>query len=197
MAPGATATPPAPTSPGPASRGPEGGTAVPAGGRLDALDGLRGLAALGIVLLHVWMFDHGDAGRPPKGPADLVIGELRLGVPLFFVLSGFLVFRPWAAAALDGRPAPRPGRYVLRRAARIVPAYWAALAAAFVGLRVVDHPLLEATAKQDLDPPMWTLGVEVSFYAILPLVGWAATRIGRRRGARPACAAGCWPAGRG
>ena len=48
--------------------------------RLGALDGLRGLAALAVVVLHVWMFSYGDAGRPPKGVLDLLIGELRLGV---------------------------------------------------------------------------------------------------------------------
>jgi acyltransferase-like protein len=69
--------------------------------RLEALDGLRGLAAFG-VLLHVWMFSYGDIGKPPKGFADLAIGELRLGVQLFFVLSGFLIYRPFVGAALDG-----------------------------------------------------------------------------------------------
>jgi len=53
--------------------------------RLGALDGLRGLAALGIVVLHVWMFDHGDAngGFGPQSAVDLAINELRLGVVLF------------------------------------------------------------------------------------------------------------------
>src|SRR4051794_25264744 len=98
--------------------------------RLDALDGLRGLAALGVLVLHVWMFSYGDLHRPPKGFLDLVFGELRLGVQLFFVLSGFLIFRPFVAAALDGaRRAPRLSRYAIRRAARILPGYWLALGA--------------------------------------------------------------------
>ena len=59
--------------------------------RLEALDGLRGLAALEIVVLHVWMFDHEDShgGFDPQSAADMAINELRLGVVLFFVLSGF------------------------------------------------------------------------------------------------------------
>jgi peptidoglycan/LPS O-acetylase OafA/YrhL len=166
--------------------------------RLGALDGLRGLAALGVVVLHVWMFSYGDQHHPPKTLLDLVLGELRLGVQLFFVLSGFLVFRPFVAAALDGRPAPRLGRYALRRAGRILPAYWVVLAASFLLMRHLDHPMqvdagalpafllfaqnqFDTTIKH-LDPPMWTLAIEVSFYAALPLAGALALRLGRHRG---------------
>src|SRR6201999_4672594 len=90
--------------------------------RFDALDGLRGLAALGVLVLHVWMFSYGDQHRPPKGLLDFTLGELRLGVQLFFVLSGFLIFRPFVAAALDGaQRMPSLRRYAIRRAARILP----------------------------------------------------------------------------
>src|SRR4051812_48342221 len=110
--------------------------------RLDALDGLRGLAALGVLVLHVWMFSYGDLHKPPKGLLDFVLGELRLGVQLFFVLSGFLIFRPFAAAALDGaRRGPSLVRYAVRRAARILPGYWLALGASFLLLRHLHHPM--------------------------------------------------------
>jgi peptidoglycan/LPS O-acetylase OafA/YrhL len=173
--------------------------------RLGALDGLRGLAALGVLVLHVWMFSYGDLHRPPKGFLDLVAGELRLGVQLFFVLSGFLIYRPFVAAALDGERGPRLKRYVIRRAARILPAYWAALAGSFLLLRHFDHPMqvdvgqlplfllfaqnqFDETIKH-LDPPMWTLAIEVSFYAALPLVGWLALRLGAHRGRQAALTA--------
>ncbi len=72
--------------------------------RNHALDGLRGLAALGVVTLHVWMFTvqraHGRAEL-----VSLLTGELRLGVVLFFVLSGYLLAGPWVASALEDRPA--------------------------------------------------------------------------------------------
>jgi peptidoglycan/LPS O-acetylase OafA/YrhL len=178
-------------------------TAAPATpARVDALDGLRGLAAFGVVVLHVWMFSYGDLHHPPKTFLDLVAGELRLGVQLFFVLSGYLVYRPFAAAALDGRRGPRLGRYALRRAARILPAYWVALAGSFLLLRHLHHPMqvdaghlptfllfaqnhFDTTIKH-LDPPMWTLAIEVSFYALLPLVGVLALRLGARRGRQAA-----------
>ncbi|MET0601964.1 MAG: acyltransferase [Baekduia sp.] len=168
-------------------------------GRLDALDGLRGLAATGVLVLHVWMFSYGDSHRPPKEFLDFTIGELRLGVQLFFVLSGFLIFRPFVAAALDGaRRGPSLARYAIRRAARILPGYWLAVAASFLLLRHLDHPTqvdadqlpifllfaqnhFEETIKH-LDPPMWTLGIEMSFYATLPIVGLLALRLGPHRG---------------
>jgi peptidoglycan/LPS O-acetylase OafA/YrhL len=165
--------------------------------RLHALDGLRGLACLGIAALHVWMFDYGDSHHPPKSVLDYAMGELRLAVPLFFVLSGFLVYRPFVAAALEGRPRPRLGRYALKRAARILPGYWAAVIGVFVLLRAIDHPFAIAPADlprfllfaqnqsevtlDRLDPPMWTLAVEATFYLLVPVTGLIALRVGRGR----------------
>lgn len=167
------------------------------GRRLRALDGMRGLAATGVVMLHVWMYDFGDAHRPPKRLGDYVAGELRLGVILFFVLSGYLLYRPWIAAALDRRVRPRVGTYALRRAARIVPAYWLALAGAFALTAAIDHPLARDAGQlwtfalfgqnyvsglaHGIDPPMWSLGVEVSFYVALPLIGFLTLAIGADR----------------
>jgi peptidoglycan/LPS O-acetylase OafA/YrhL len=170
--------------------------------RLDALDGLRGLAALGVLVLHVWMFSYGDSGKPPKGFVDFALGELRLGVQLFFVLSGFLIFRPFAAAILEGaKQAPSLKRYVIRRAARILPGYWLALGASFLLLKHLDHPMQVDPAElpvflvfaqnhfletiKHLDPPMWTLAIEVSFYATLPIFGLLALKLIGGRG-RPA-----------
>jgi peptidoglycan/LPS O-acetylase OafA/YrhL len=166
--------------------------------RLDSLDGLRGLAAVGVLVLHVWMFSHGDSHRQTKTFLDLSLGELRLGVQLFFVLSGFLIFRPFVAAALDGaRKGPSMRRYAIRRAARILPGYWLALAGSFLLLRHLDHPMQVAPSElpvfllfaqnhfeetiKHLDPPMWTLAIEVSFYVALPIAGWIALRLGAHR----------------
>jgi peptidoglycan/LPS O-acetylase OafA/YrhL len=165
--------------------------------RLAGVDGLRGGAAVGVVVLHVWMF---TGARDPGQPVvlDRVIGELRLGVVYFFVLSGFLLARPWLRAALDGAPSPRLRRYAAMRAARIVPAYWLALAGALLVLAGTGHPRavspgdlpvfavfaqnqFGATAGQ-LNPPTWSLGIEVGFYALLPVVGWALVRSAARYG---------------
>jgi peptidoglycan/LPS O-acetylase OafA/YrhL len=164
--------------------------------RNHALDGLRGLAALGVLTLHVWMFTV-QSSHDPRELVSLLMGELRLGVVLFFVLSGFLLAGPWVASALDGRRTPRLRRFAIKRAARIVPAYWVAMLGAFWLLAGSGHnyevgagqlPLFAAfgqnyvaSAAGKLDPPMWSLVVEVSFYAVLPLAGWLLVR-GARRG---------------
>jgi peptidoglycan/LPS O-acetylase OafA/YrhL len=181
--------------------------------RLGALDGLRGLASLGIVALHVWMFDYGDAGHPAKTGLDHALGELRLAVPLFFVLSGFLVYRPFVAAALDGRAGPRLSAYAVKRAARIVPGYAAAVIGAFFLMRAIDHPfaisaselprfLLFAQNQSDatrgrLDPPMWTLAIEVTFYLLVPVLGLIALRLGRGLGRQLTLIGGLFALGAG
>jgi peptidoglycan/LPS O-acetylase OafA/YrhL len=168
----------------------------PIRGRNAALDGVRGLAALSVLVYHVWLYTqaHPDAtGRDSW--EDYVLHELRLGLVAFFVLSGFLLYGPWLRAALGESPVPRLGSYLVRRAARVMPAYYLALAGsvallwnldAVPGVRIphaTDLPLFAIFAENlfdrplmALDPPMWTLSVEVSFYLLLPLVGWIALR---------------------
>ena len=95
-------------------------------GRLHGVEGLRGVAALAVLAYHVWLFGPlGHLALP--GPAERVAADLRFGLILFFVLSGFLLFRPFAAAALTGSSRPRTRAYLTNRALRILPAYWAIL----------------------------------------------------------------------
>lgn len=165
----------------------------PARRRLDGLDGLRAVAAVAVLVLHVSMFT--QPARAPWSLGDSALRGLHLGVALFFVLSGFLLFAPWVRAVLREGSPPALGRYALRRAARIAPAYWLALAGAAVMLAgvaqsrepslaqlpillVIQQDLLPATAGK-LVPPAWTLGVEVCFYAVLPLLGWLVVRLRR------------------
>ena len=161
--------------------------------RRPALDGLRALAALGVVAHHAWQY----SGHPRAG-LGIWWGELALGVALFFCLSGFLVDAPWARAAVDaGARPPRPARFYALRAARILPLYYVTLAAAVVLLHGTGHwRIVEdwrligfAVLVQNyvpsmagaLNPPTWTLVVEASFYALAPLLGLVALRIARGR----------------
>lgn len=169
--------------------------------RSAAVDGLRGLAALSVLLFHVWLYCQPDppAGYP-AGAVDWPWYSGRLGLILFFVISGYLLYRPWLAAALGRRDGLDLGAYLRSRAARILPAYYLALAGSLLlvwelgsipGVRLPPAeglPLFLVFGQNvghgtilTLDPPMWTLCVEVSFYLCLPLAGYAALRLGGTR----------------
>lgn len=167
------------------------------GARDAAIDGLRGLAAGSVLVYHAWLY---KAGTDPvssrrDGWVDGALHELRLGLVLFFVLSGFLLFSPWVRAAIEHGRAPRLRAYALRRVGRILPAYYLALVGSIAllwphdgspGVRLppagdlwlfgVFGQNLQASTLLKLDPPMWTLAVEATFYAVLPLLGWLALR---------------------
>ena len=170
-------------------------------GRAAGLDGLRGLAALCVFVLHAWLYRSPDSARPWRdGPLDFVAFELRLAVPCFFVLSGYLLYRAFARAALRNGGRLDLGRYARRRAARILPAYYAALGGALLmlwgagatpGVRLAEPdalPLFLLFAQNyseetllRLNPVTWSLCVEVGFYLLLPVLGVAAGRLGGGR----------------
>jgi peptidoglycan/LPS O-acetylase OafA/YrhL len=169
--------------------------------RLAPLDGLRGLAALSVLVYHVWLYTRPGLDRAARPELwDQLANELRLGLVLFFVLSGFLLYGPWIAAALGSGPRPGVRAYLGRRAARILPAYYVAVAGSIAllwgaagtpGVRLpdaADLPLFLVFGQNftehtllTLNAPLWTLAVEASFYLLLPVVGLLAVRAGRRR----------------
>ncbi|MEA2145018.1 MAG: hypothetical protein QOG59_605, partial [Solirubrobacteraceae bacterium] len=161
----------------------------PGNPRFALFDSLRGIAVLCIVAYHVTSIT-GEMNRPIIGDLFSVLGNQAL--ILFFVISGFLLYRPYAAAHVRGRSRPNTARYVRRRVLRILPAYWVALTAlaifpGIVGVFSGDwwryYFFLQAYSDRTIGggiPPAWSLCAEVSFYALLPV--WAiAVRAGRRR----------------
>jgi peptidoglycan/LPS O-acetylase OafA/YrhL len=173
------------------------------------LDGLRGLAALSVVCFHVWLYRFPDPTQVQRrGPLDYALSDFRLGLILFFVLSGYLLYRGFARAALrrDGLVDVR--LYLRRRAARVVPAYYVAMLGTFVllwgargtpGVRLPAHQgdlLLFVFFAQNysshtvltFNPVTWTLCLEVLFYALLPVLGLAAYRWSRGSSRRQAAA---------
>jgi peptidoglycan/LPS O-acetylase OafA/YrhL len=171
--------------------------------RFPGIEGLRGIAALSILIVHTWA--HGSsAGRADFGRIlNQHFNDLSYGVTLFFSLSGFLLYRPFAAALLRG--APRPGffPYLRNRALRILPAYWVILLLCGLlvgGLLSRENGRLEsgtlheagvltraALFVQNYSPrtfltgigPAWSLAVEVVFYLALPLLVLLAFWLGR------------------
>lgn len=153
---------------------------VSAPSRLPALDALRAAGAAAVVAVHVG-FATGFTGSATWGG---LIARLDVGVAVFFVLSGFVLFRPFAHAAAHGTGRPGAGRYLWRRALRILPAYWLTVA---VCLSVLPDNagvsfgewVRYATFTQLYDPGQlprealghtWSLAVEAAFYVLLPLL---------------------------
>lgn len=93
------------------------------GRRLAGIEGLRGLAAISVLITHAWFYSGSDRVPLWEGsPAGTALESLGFGVTLFFTLSGFLLYRPFVAAALDPDRRPRVVDYFRNRALRILPA---------------------------------------------------------------------------
>ena len=144
--------------------------------RLPGVDGLRALAATGIILFHA-------AGLLVPAPAELsFIGtHFVYAVPLFFVVSGFSL--GYSTSAHVGRP-QWIEIYLLKRFYRIAPLFYVVLAftCAFFYFRNAAQDfrdiLLNLTFMFNFFPGKhgsivfagWTIGVEMVFYALFPLI---------------------------
>ena len=124
------------------------------------------------------------------GYLGAIYARMEIGVAIFFVLSGFLLFRPWVRAAAQGRAAPSLTRYGRRRVRRIIPAYVVAVLVTFAVYTVFtpgptpgqtwhgliryltfSHIYTDDYLTTMLHPglsQMWSMAVEVAFYAVLP-----------------------------
>jgi len=165
--------------------------------RLAFADGLRGLAALWVLLFHLSTGHHLDALLAAlPAPVDRVVFTWgHGGVAVFFVLSGCVLALTAERVALDAAGA---GRFVLRRLLRLAPPYVVALLAAVaLGLakgESFDAPQLAAhllfvQTLVDVPPVgvvFWTLGIEFQFYAAFALLTWLADTLGAARAARAA-----------
>ncbi|KUI30717.1 acyltransferase [Mycobacterium sp. GA-2829] len=171
--------------------------------RVASLTGVRAVAALLVVLTHAAY----TTGRYPQGFAGLIYSRMEIGVPIFFVLSGFLLFRPWVQAAAHGRPAPSVRRYAWHRVRRIMPAYVVTVVAAYLvyhfrtagpnpghtweGLfrnltltQIYTDDYLYSFLHQGLTQ-MWSLAVEAAFYVVLPALAYLLLVVLCRRAWRP------------
>jgi peptidoglycan/LPS O-acetylase OafA/YrhL len=147
---------------------------------IPALDGLRAVAALLVLLFHSWSEVPNSVGAGQVASA-YPLWYTKNGVDLFFVLSGFLLFLPYAEWVLGARSRPSAAAFYKRRILRVGPAYWASLF-----ITVVIHPaviqdiLLHIVYLSNTTWPTtfsingvyWTMAVEVQFYAVLPVIAW-------------------------
>lgn len=145
------------------------------------LDGYRALAVLMVLTTHV-AFSTAEIYTPVIGP---LVGRMDFGVTLFFLLSGFLLYRPWALSAMTNKPGPQLGLYFTRRAGRVLPAYWVMLIFTLAILPEIQpvswelwpihmgllHIYIPDSSLEGLTQT-WSLATEVAFYLLLPLLAW-------------------------
>lgn len=164
---------------------------------LPQVDGIRFVAITSVFLFHVTrlVYDDYPANRAvPFGEAEAtdLVGRLlregRFGVMVFFALSGFILGLPFLAARVGaGRPVSLGG-YFLRRVTRIEPPYLVALGLVTILAATTDvwgppdgvagrfalgawygHTIVQGVPNL-LNPPFWTLEIEVQFYVAMPLL---------------------------
>jgi len=160
--------------------------------RIGAINGLRGIAILGVVWHH--LFAH---GLTPPGSYSVeflnftllpltIFSNGWLGVNLFFILSGFVLFYPFALNRRKMANWSDCGRFYSRRARRLMPLFYFSLAV-FIAvdlfiynrLDTVQHLLLYITATFNFNVAtyfpsvnwvLWSLGLEIWFSVLFPLL---------------------------
>jgi peptidoglycan/LPS O-acetylase OafA/YrhL len=181
---------------------------------LPQVDGIRFIAIASVFLFHVTrlLYDDYPTNRAtPFGEAeatDLVgrfLREGRFGVMVFFALSGFILGLPFVAARLGGGRPVSLRAYFVRRVTRIEPPYLVALALVTLLAATTDvwgppdgvagrlaagawygHTIVHGVPNL-LNPPFWTLEIEVQFYVLMPVL--AVVFFGRDRVRRRAAIA--------
>jgi peptidoglycan/LPS O-acetylase OafA/YrhL len=159
------------------------GAAPGAGGRNNPwLDAVRA-AAIALVVARHGERALSDAGHGGDGLLATIALNGWVGVDLFFVLSGYLIARHLVRAGL-GTLGFSWGRYLILRALRIVPAYYAvlgltaagalplfAVAPEALGWRVAYHlAFLQDYLPSNINVVFWSLGVEEKFYLAAPFL---------------------------
>lgn len=159
--------------------------------RIVGIEELRGIAALSVLLFHAAWFT-----GPFGGAGGRWLIHLNVGVWVFFAISGFVLYRPWARAHLGEGSRLVYRTYATRRALRIYPAYWVALVffvwvipeiVSFGNVGTLAHVfLVQSYFSSGFErmfaglPVAWTLVVELTFYCALPAYSFATSYAGAR-----------------
>ncbi|MDN5813468.1 acyltransferase family protein [Arthrobacter sp. AOP36-A1-22] len=160
-------------------------------GRMALLDGLRLVAAVGVILYHYTAWHHGYWGVEPAKAAWPYLSRLtvfgNMGVQLFFVISGFVI--------LLSAYGKRPAQFIGSRVGRLFPAYWVAVLATGVLIFFIWPVMGKRLTFSDwavnltmmqrgfnvpyVDGVYWTLWAEMRFYGLvllLMMLGWVTCR---------------------
>jgi peptidoglycan/LPS O-acetylase OafA/YrhL len=173
----------------------------PIGERLQSIDALRGVAALGVVLYHAVLQTPNavpnNVFRWPVKLLQFVTSFGYIGVFLFFVISGFCIHLQWAKSRAAGKPPDiKFGSFWRRRIRRLYPPYLIAfalfllMAALTTGINVthffVYDVVMHLLMLHNLDPQtcysingvFWTLAIEEQLYLAYFLLLFLRTRLG-------------------
>lgn len=157
---------------------------------VPSFDGYRAYAILFVVLFHIFQVSGAFAAAGDSALGVLAWGILPRSLDVLFIVSGFVIYLPTVVRNGDFGPV---SAFAVRRAARLVPAYYVTLLIAILLLVVVasspgvpdagtiaaHFAVLQTPALLIVDqlrlglgvvPPVWTLSVEVGFYVVLPLI---------------------------
>jgi peptidoglycan/LPS O-acetylase OafA/YrhL len=158
----------------------------PAREHFPHLDAFRAFGATAVVATHVAF----QTGRTVAGPFSGWLARLDFGVAVFFVISGFLLARPYLEVRAAGRPAPSTRRYLWRRAVRVLPAYWVVVVACLAFLpasgggspadwaRYLTLTQIYGVGEQKQGlTQTWSLATEAAFYLVLPVLVLPALRL--------------------
>lgn len=188
--------------------------------RIIGLDGLRGIACIGVLILHV------SSHYSPTVTQTFKIGIGGQGLIVFFALSGFLLYLPYVNAIAKDRDAlklPDTKTFAVHRFLRVFPGYLAVflicsflLRAVYLENAAVQAPgtdngtgmmtdpvelLANLTLMQTYFPqyfqtglnPSWSLTLELVFYLTLPLFGLLMLALRRRTNLSPLLVASIAP----
>lgn len=164
--------------------------------RLDALDGLRGIAIGLVVWYHLWQVSWLDPNVAGVSFVFIPISGF-LGVELFFFLSAFCLSYPYVRAYFAGERPPSIAHFAYRRFIKIVPSYVLSLAAVIAlaylpgakgswgeniswpnahaaFLDVLAHLTFAHTffsnTYASINGVLWTLGIEAQYYVLFPML---------------------------
>jgi peptidoglycan/LPS O-acetylase OafA/YrhL len=159
---------------------------------------MRAVAAFAVLIFHVAIE---SATALENNFLGALLSRGDVAVPIFFTLSGLLLYRPYARAVLEGTRPPGTRTYLIKRALRILPAYWLVVVVAML-LWSRDHlgdvktwlQMVFLAHNYETNPwwfglgpkglaQMWSLCVEAAFYLVLPLVAAGLAMFARRGGA--------------
>ncbi|NTJ08583.1 acyltransferase family protein [Rhizobium lusitanum] len=157
--------------------------------RLGGADFMRAVACL-MVLVHHLVLRMNFYKIPPSLDLTFILARFgNHGVSVFFVLSGFLLARPFWLALDKAQPLPSLKIYAMRRAARILPGFWVALTVGFViSFTIYGFPLDAELVSRYVagfflmsqwhwrtffpvqgDGPLWSIPFETTCYVLLPI----------------------------